>query len=295
MWIFYVLIAVLFWAAVNILDKYIIGHELKDPYLVTTVFGLTTYTLFVFIALANGSVGVPVVVAIMAMLAGFSYCLAVIFYYKSMQGMEVSHLALIMATGPLFVAVASFFIFQEKLSFINYTGIVLIMAGAMIISHKKMVKKKNDKKRKSVSKFIYIIPFVLVGLMSCRNLLMEYVSSEVGFMPMIFWMGLGGLIVPLSLLIFHHPHLKKKAEKGVIHLCVSGILSALALIAFARALTEGSVTLSTALLSTKPMIVFLAATFLSFFHPNIILEKQSKKLLVKKIVAMFIIVAGGIF
>ncbi|MBT5503197.1 EamA family transporter [Candidatus Falkowbacteria bacterium] len=288
LWIIFTLIAMLLWTVVNIMDKYIIGHELRDPILVTTVFGFTIYLLFILVAVLNGGVIIPVWMVIMAMLAGIIYSTGLGFYYMAMKKVEVSRLAPMLSTEPLLISAIAFFVFQERLSIMNYIGILLIITGAVLITHR-----KSEAKSK-LFKF-YVFAFVAMMFFALRNILIKYVSSGIDFWPMLFWFGIGGIVVPLVLLVVHHPHIREKAKVGIIHLCFVAILSGLALIFFTKAISLGSVSLVSALMATKPMLVFFAATFLSFFYPKIILERHSRKVLLKKTMAIGLIVAGGIF
>ncbi|NQT50048.1 EamA family transporter [Candidatus Kuenenbacteria bacterium] len=287
-WILFTIIAIVIWTVVNIMDKYIIGHEVRDPVLVTTVFGLTIYLLFILFGLINGHVLIPWTMILVSMLGGLLYSVGTGTYYLSMKKIEVSRLVPILAIEPLIIAVASFFLFAERLTLMNYVGIIAIVLGAIIISHKKSISKVTHKG-------FLILPFVAMGMFAFRNILIKYITLEISFWPMLFWFGVGGLLVPLILLIFHHPHIREKAKSGIIHLCFIALLSGLALISFTKAISIGSVSLVSALMSTKPMLVFFVATFLSFFYPKIILERHSRAVLLKKTVAIALIVAGGIF
>ncbi len=288
LWIVFTLVAMLLWSAVNILDKYIIGHELRDPILVTTIFGFSISLLFIFLGLFTGAIIIPVKYMLLSMLGGLVYATAIIFYYSAMKKIEVSRIVPIIATEPLIIAIVAFFLFGESLKLIQYIGIGLIVFGAILITHKKYGDKVNMHK-------FYAMAFLCTLLFGLRNILIKYVTIGVDFWPMLFWLGVGMFIAPLILLFFHHPHIREQAKKGVLHLCLTALLSGLALIFFTKAISIGSVSLASALLATKPMLVFFIATFLSFFHPDIIVEKHTKKVLLKKMTAVALIVAGGIF
>jgi len=53
-WLYLVIATIVLWTIVNLFDKYIISHELRDPVLVVTIFGLTSCLLFVGFALIVG-------------------------------------------------------------------------------------------------------------------------------------------------------------------------------------------------------------------------------------------------
>ena len=170
----------------------------------------------------------------------------------------------------------------------NYFGIAFVAVGAALISWQ-----KTDPKKKMTKYFVAMA--VAVVLFATRNILIDQVTLKADFWPVMFWVGLGGVIVPLLLILFHHPHIRKQAEKGVWHLLFSGLLSGLALIAFTKAISIGSVTVVSAFLATKPLLVLVLATLLSFWHPKVIRERHSSSAMLIKVVATALIVSGAIF
>ena len=118
--------------------------------------------------------------------------------------------------------------------------------------------------------------------------------DQVEIWPVLFWFAIGGIVVPIFLFIFHHPHLRKHAKKGVKHITINALISALALFAFIRAISLGPVSLVVALVSTKPLLVFIGATLLSYYRPKFISERHTGKVLVQRILATMMIVVGGI-
>ena len=288
LWIVFTLIAILLWTVDNIMDKFILDHEVRDPILVTTVFCFTTYLLFIMFAALSGPIALPIKMLMIALASGLVYSVALGLYYYAMSGEEVSRFIPILSIDPLIIAVAAFFLFRERLALLSYLGIILIIAGAILIAHKQYGNKAKARK-------FFIIAFGAMILFSLRNILFKYMTESAEFWPTMFWFAVGGLIVPVVLLILHHPHIRQKAEKGIAHLLLVALFSAVGLIFFLKAISLGSVSLSSALVAGKPMLVFLVATFLSFFYPKIIVEAHSKKVLIKKAIAIGLIVLGGVF
>ncbi|PIR93977.1 hypothetical protein COT97_03695 [Candidatus Falkowbacteria bacterium CG10_big_fil_rev_8_21_14_0_10_39_11] len=286
-WVLFTLIAMLFWTAVNILDKYIVSHELRDPILTTTIFGVTLYLLFIIFAVLSGTITTSISVIILSLVAGICYTIALLGYYYSMQRLEVSRFVPILAVEPLVISILAFIFFAEKFSWVAYLGILFIVAGSILISHEKASQKKHSKK-------ILLLAFLAMAVFAIRNLLIEAATLVETVPTVMFWFGVGGIIIPIGLIIFHHPHLREKAEKGVQHLIVTGILSAMAMIFFTKAISVGPITLVVAFISTKPLLVFIVATLLSFLHPKILRERISTSILLKKSLATAFIVAGGI-
>ena len=288
-WVFYALGAMLLWTVVNILDKYIISHELRDPTMVMIVFGFVIYLVFIVAAFVfGGPVALPLGLKYAAILAGICYSIALWFYYHVMQKEELTRFVPIMAMEPFVIAIIAFFMFDERFKWLNYLGMLLIVGGAIVIT----IKKYHSKIR---ARYLLVFALLAVLFFAIRNILFKYATQTPDyFWPVMFWAGVGGILLPILLFIFHPPHLRKKGWEGVYHLAFNAVLSGAAVILFAKAITIGTVSLSSALVGTKPLIVFIIVTFLSFFHPKIMRERHSPAVLIKKSIATILIVIGGV-
>ncbi|OGF32224.1 hypothetical protein A2533_02265 [Candidatus Falkowbacteria bacterium RIFOXYD2_FULL_35_9] len=286
-WILYTLGAILLWTVVNVLDKHIISDDLKDPKLVTTLFGVQVYLLYIIFALINGSISAEWTVIVWSMISGLVYSSAIYYYYTVMQDQEVTRFVPLFALTPAFIAIVAYFMFGEKLDLIHYVAIFIIMVGAVVLTHEKKKKTKNGY-------MVLFLTMLTVLLFSTHTMIFDYTLNFAGVGPILFWFGIGGLILPLILYIFHHPHIKAKAKQGVSLLIVVITLSAIGMIFLIKALAIGSVVLITALIATKPLLVFLLATFLSFTHPKFIREKHSMPVLIQKGIGIVLIVIGGV-
>lgn len=289
-WITLSLIALALWAIVNILDKYVIDHELKDPIFVTAIFCLTASILLIGSALLLGLKEASFFVIGLAIASGLLYSGAIYLYYHIMRGEEVSRLVPLISIEPIFIALGAFLFFGEQLGWQHYLGILLVVLGAILISREGA----SSLREKLRLGRLHWLALLMVLFFSAKNLLVKYLFQGNDFWSIMFWFGVGGLILPILFFAFHRPRLKGKFKRGIEHLIVSAIFSSLALIFFSQALKIGSVSLVIALVATKPMLVFLCATLFSFICPKIIFEKHSFKILLLKISATVMIVIGGI-
>ena len=284
------MLALVLWSIVNILDKYVVDHELRDPVFVTAIFCLAASILLIGCSMFFGLQAVSLLVIILAMITGLMYSLAIYLYYTVMKGEEVSRLVPFISIEPLFIALGAFLFFGEQLGWQHYLGILLVVLGAILIAREK----SSNKFEKLRLQYLHWLALLMVLLFSGKNLLIKYLFFDNDFWTIMFWFGLGGLVLPILFFVFHHPRIRGKFRRGCEHLIVSAVFSSIALILFSQALNIGSVSLVIALIATKPLLVFLAATFCSFIFPKIICEKHSLKILSVKILATIMIVVGGI-
>jgi drug/metabolite transporter (DMT)-like permease len=286
-WILFTYIAIVLWTLVNILDKYIVTRELKDPIIVTSFFCFFFFLLTLIVALLNGGLLIAWPLLLLCLLAGILYSSALWSYYYILAKEDVSRFVPVLATGSIYTAILAFIFLNEAFSPLVYFGIILIVAGAILVSYKKRFFKWRIRKYLIIGLFIVLL-FVF------RDLLVKYVANQTDFISVLFWVGVGAIIVPTIVLVFYHPKLKRKGRKAIMHLGLVGILSASAFIFFTKALTIGHITLVSGLLATKPLFVFILATIISYYHPKIIREKLSRAILTQKAIAIILIVVGSI-
>ena len=283
-WLVLISAAIIIFAAENILDKFIVYKELKDPLLLTVVFGLVLYIFYILFAVFFGSVFLPLNLALLGIIAGALATAGIALYYYIMQKEEVSTFVTILALEPLVVTLVSFFLFRERLTAFDYVGIVLLVSGAILISHKKQ--------RSSAKTRLLILSFLAMFIFSVRNIIFKYEAAAGAQNAVFFWFGLGGLIVAAVLYAIHHPHIRARAKRGAKHVAMLAVLGAFGLLFFTKAIAVGSVSLTTAFLSAKPLVVLIMVAVLSSFRPKIVSEKFSRVELIKKISAGALIVAG---
>jgi len=280
-WIIFASITVIFFAVANILDKYVASNDIRDSVYLTFILSVTMFVIFSCLGFVGGHILIPYNIAIIAVLAGVSYSIAVWIYYFVIERMEVTKFMPIIALTPAIIAVVSFFFFSEHLKLINYLAILIIIIGVIVISHQKHLP--------SSKKYYYLIAFISIIFFAIRDLLIKYCTMNVEHLwAVLFWAGLGGAIVPIFLIIFHHPHLRKKAKAGI------GLVDVIGLVSYTKAISLGSVALAASFIATKPLIVLILALIVSAVSSKIIREKFNRQTIIKKIVGTILIVLGGI-
>lgn len=281
-------IAALIWTAVNVIDKYIIGKEIRDPYLATVIQGIVAFILFGIFSIIWGSFYLLSINMILwSVLAGIFYSLAILFYYLALEKVEVSRFAPVLSSIPIFVLIFAFIFLNERLLPIHYLGIVFIVFGAAIISYKKV----KGKVQLGLGIFLTVFSAILFAI---RSTILKYVETSHDIWSIAFWLGIGCFITSIIIFACHHPHIKKKSKKGIGHLYIIHSLRTAGFLLYFVAISIGSVSLVTALVEIKSVLIFLIATFLTFFFPKIIKEKISLEIAAQKVIAIVIIIIGVI-
>lgn len=282
LWFWFALIATILWGIVAIIQKHAITDELKDPLIATTLLGLTFFLPLSFFSLFIPVSTTPSVI-FLSLLTGILYALAFLFYIKSVQLDEISRVMPVVMSYPLLVAILSFIILGEVFTLTNYAGIILIIFGVILISTK-----KHMTFRKAVLPFT----FLALTFYALRTITIKLAVLEEPFLTTLPWVGLGGLLVALMIMARHHPHLRKASYLGVEHLIISNMLIIIAFLSFVYALSIGTASLVTVILSSEMLFVFLIATGLSKTHSHMIREEMRGSTLLLKAVAIALTLMG---
>ena len=127
------ILAPLIWASINILDKYVSTHKVKNPLSFTFLAGLVNLLAGILIALFinwNYPFSSLLAPAITGILFGTQYY----FWYFIYKHEDASHLIGLIYLYPLVVALLSFIFIKEILSISSYFGLGFILIGVLVLS-----------------------------------------------------------------------------------------------------------------------------------------------------------------
>jgi len=288
-WIIYTFIAVIFWTIVELIDKYVLDYEVKDPIIATIVCGVATFIVFQIAALRYGDFfGMSLKVIVIAIFAGILYNLSTWFYYIGMQKEDMSTFIPLLSIAPLFVLPLGFIFFGERFTLSTYSGIFLTIVGAILISYKKT----RSKARLTSGLFFAIYIAIIYAV---RAVVLKYITTLADIWALMFWIAVGGIIVSIIMYLSYRKKVQKTiSKKGFSHLILSGILTAFGFFAGFFAVAKGSVTLVTALFNIQPMFAFIAVITIIKSYPKLIKERMSKHIMFKKFIAIVLMIIGTV-
>ena len=222
---------------------------------------------------------------ILALAAGSCQVIGVWFYYQSIQDEDVSKMMPLYSIAPIFVALLSWAFLGEVFSKLIYLGILLIIAGSFILSYKK----GNHKITLNPLLFIVILSTLIFAF---RALFIKMATLQAELWPVFFWIGLGTLIPSIVFLVIHR--IRRNQLKAIEHFFIVDIISQGGYILNLLAISAGPIALVSALTQTKPLLVFIFATFVTLFKPKFIKEDLTRTLVIRKIIAIVLIIAGSL-
>lgn len=283
LWVLFALTAALCAAVVDLIDKYVVSNEVKDPIYATVVSGFTGAALLIAISFVGDPTLLSLPVIIIATLAGAILRAGVVVYYRALAEEEVSRVAPVLCSESLFVVLFALLFFHESFAPMTYVGIIAIVLGAALIS--------THLTSMRVSKG-FIFALVAAMMFALRAIMIKYGTQSTSVWPLLFWIGLGQAMVSGLLLTVHHGHIMDMSKNGLSHLVSGAIIAHVGFISFTLALAYGPVTLVAALIQLQPFMVFLIVTASSIYTPRILKERLDHRTIVQKFSAILLVSVG---
>lgn len=311
-WFVLTIISYLMLALVNLGDKFIVDKLLKSS---------RTYT---FIVCVLG--GIVILLApwflywpgfsffIINMFAGFLFALALWSMYEALKNGETTRVAVVIGSIiPVFTIFFSLFFLKEKFTINQWTGVLFLIIGMVIISF--VISRRNKwkdffKRLGSIFYGSYDKKWIFLAILSAflyalYFIVTKYAYSRQEFLSSFIWIKSGSALLVLLFLFdkktraeikqnFITKQRKRKKTKGTF-VFVNQFIGALASFAQNYAVYLGPVAIINALQGVQYAFLLILGIILSKFFPKILKEDISKKTLIKKIIAIIAVAIGLYF
>lgn len=279
---------------VHILDSHLISRRMPGlrAYLlpvgvIILIYSLVTFFIF---PLPEGIGTWPLLVAITSGLLR-STALCILLYILKTE--EVSWASPLFHTYPVFVAIMAMPLLGEVLGHMQWLAIVIVVAGALIISFKRS---------SSGSATWFGKPFFfLTGaslLMALADVSSKYALEYLSFWN-IYWISsfcMSGIFLLVSLrpAVLREVINMTRRNSAMAMIAFNETLAMFGIVLIFRAMESGPVSMVSTISSSRPIFVFALALLINRFLPNFILEGQSSRgVLMIRLIAIAMI-AGGI-
>lgn len=301
-WFFIALGAPFLWALVNIADQYLISkysdrekeHSSGGLVLFSSLIGLGIATIIylfvdnVFIVSSND--------ILILVFTGFLTVTWIILYLYALEVEEVSNVAPWFLTVPMFGYVFGNIFLGETLAINQIIGAIITIIGMILIS----IDFSGEKKRIKYKPAIYML--VACVLVAISGILFKYVTVENNFWVSSFWeyagLGLTGLVLYVFVPKYRREfmHMNNTGGRKIFFVNTASELATISgnlLTNFALLLAP--VTMVYLVGSFQPAIVLGLTLLGTKFFPHIVKENITRKILIPKIIAIFILIVGSIF
>lgn len=286
-WIFFSLLSTLILSIGNIADKYILTKWIRNPIVSVILFGITGLFASFIIYVTRG---IPILSGTniaFALIAGIINISSIYFYYLAIKMEEITRVTSLIYTTPLFVSILSAIFLGEIFDLIKYTGIILLIIGAIIISSKNF--------RFNFSRaFLFVAFYCFIG--AVIDIITKYILSYTDFWTIFSYTRIGAIFALIPIIFFNFHEIRFTVKQHGIKVIGMTVLSEafqlLGILSFIIALSTGYVTLSNALTSTEPFFTLLFVLLLSNFYPNVLKEEIDKSTIFLKFIAISLMFVG---
>lgn len=295
-WFLLALLPPALWSVTNHIDKYLLAKFFK---------GGGVGALMVFSSLI-GIFLLPIIVLIhpevlrfdnnsfLIALNGFLYILAVLPYFYALQKDEASITVPLFQLIPVFSYVLAFLVLGESLTSYQMLGGLFIVTGAVGISLD-----LSEKKKIKFKKEVFWLMFLSSSIFSLNFLLFKFFAIQSDFWFASFWEYMGFAIFSVLLMFFVKNYrvqfITVLKTNRVYVLGINGIneiVNILAKVSFNFASLLTPVTMVWVVNGLQPFFVFLYGVILTLLFPHISQENITKKSLLQKVLAIFVMFVG---
>ncbi|OGI63838.1 hypothetical protein A3A95_00110 [Candidatus Nomurabacteria bacterium RIFCSPLOWO2_01_FULL_39_18] len=298
-WFFIALGAPFLWALVNISDQYLVAKYSTGR---RGSGGLVLFSslIGVFVAVAigiftSGLFDIPLQDKVLLIATGGIMIAWIIFYLLALQIEDVSSVVPWFLTIPIFGYVLGYIFLGETLSVEQLLGSLVILLGVFLIS----IDFSREKKKLKWRLALYMLSSCL--LIAVAAIIFKYVTVSENFWISSFWeyVGLGGFGIIIFLFVPKYRRefifMNKQGGEKIFTLnALSEILNIVGNLLASYALLIAPVALVFMAGSLQPAIVLFLTLFATKFFPNIAKENLSRRVLLPKIAAIFIIIIGSV-
>ncbi len=283
-------------AVATLISKWLLVKEIPEP--VTFTFYIGVLNLLALVLIPFGVVIPGMTQLGIALLSGVAYAWAMYMLAKALTTDEASRVApMVGGLQPIFVALFALWFLPEVFIKSQYLGFGLIIVGSILIALK-IGKAKFSFHRKKI--FTHSLKYILFSSalfgLSYASLKLVYIQQ--GFISGFFWTRVGTFLFVLVLALIPgnwkiiKKSSKKSGPKAKGWFMIGQVLGALSFLLVSYAISIGPVTIINALQGVQYVILFVLAVILSRNFKHLLDEPLTKKIVIQKVVAIALILAG---
>lgn len=287
-WALLAILSALLWAFCNILDKLVVSKYVSKPLVPVLFSGLIGLCLSGGIYSIRGFESLSLAHWGLGLLAGVLYSLMMFFYFKSIQLEEVSKVLPLYYLSPMFLIVIAAVFLGELFTPLIYLGMFFLVAGAIAISSDEGFSLKFSKG------FWFMI---LAGLcIAINQTLTKFLLDHADYWTIFGVIRIGGFLALTPFFLGHFQDLREMSQKNgvkpILVITLSEGLNLGAVLISTLAASIGFISLVNALQSIHPFFLLILTTLFSIFWPQILEEKITRPILIRKAVSIAVMFVG---
>ncbi len=277
---------------VNIIDSHLLSRRMPSlaallfpVAIIHIIYGLVVFAIFPFPEdLSVEQLGIAVGSGILR-----GGAVTVMLYTMTRE--EVSQVIPVVYTYPIFVGIMAVIILGEQLLWLHWLAIVIMVAGAILVS----LKRTQTGTGLRLGKSFYLL-LVSSLLMAGADVASKYALSYISFWNMFslsaFCMSSLFLLVSLPANVFKELKGMERPGSAMALLALNEALAPIGILLAFRAIQEGPVSLVSTIIGSRPIFVFIYALALTRIRPDFLEWYPTRATLVLRLTGTVMIVGG---
>lgn len=308
LWLSITIISYLLFAVVFLVDKYLLTGPIGNPKVLTFYIGLMG--ALGILAVPFGIISpAPAVAIVTALATGAIRIWATYYYFRALQTSEASRIiTAVNAVQPVISVCLAWIISRGAavLEIKELAAFALILAGSVVIMAEKNIFSRSTLRFSAISAFLFSLSFIgakrVYEYFAALSLAPAILNLDKGFASGFLWMGFGSLLAALAFLLSPSARqviFAKKREAGAGK--IAGVfLANQSAGAMAFILQNYAVNLAplafvaviNALAGVQYIFLFVFTVIISTYFPKILKEKTTLPIVIQKLAAIALIIAG---
>ena len=277
---------------VSIFDSYILSRRLPTLNSYLLLLGIFHGTAAIVIWLFQPfPADVQVLPLLAALGSGILSGTSTIITLNVVRSGEISRIIPVVSISPIFVALFAVPLLGEVLNFRDWSGILLTVTGAILISTQKS---SIDKKVIIIKSFYALVLASLLYALS--SIVTKYALESLSFWNLYsanaFCMAILFIIFSARPSTFRQIRVLPRRNMVLISVVIAESAIVVAVILSNLAIQKGPVSLVSTVISIRPAFVFLFTLILSRFFPGMLNEKLTRGIALLKFIAIAMVVGG---
>ncbi len=291
-WVSTAIFAASMQAVVSIIDSHLLARRmigLKAFILVMGIIQLIySFLLYLFFPWPTS---MPFTVILAVIGAGICGATAVLITLFVLEREEVSKVIPISNTSPIFVAIIAAVMLGETIIPLQWAAIFIVVVGAMMITAEKSGVTNTGRLKKPVLLLFIASLSGAIGTVLCKYA-MTYISYWNTYSMALTVASIEILVIAFRTASFRQWIDMPRRTSSLALLVLDEFMALSASVIYMRAISLGPVSLVSAVMTVRQVLVMVFSVILSFVLPGFLIESAGKRVLVIRFIAITLIVGG---
>ncbi|MDI6777847.1 MAG: EamA family transporter [Patescibacteria group bacterium] len=302
-WLLVAFIAPFFWALVNIFDVYFVSEIYEDEYEGTVIMGLFQVIPWLMVPFVRFEIPALGIIG-WSILGGLSALAAMFFYFKALfHARDIATIQVFWNLVALAVPILAFILIGERLTKMQYLGILVAFSGVVFITLDKSIRGKNIKR-------LAAIMSAAILFFSLSMIIQEHVYSQTNFFGGLIFFSVGYFVGGVLLFGFRRTNMTRRLvhlnKKYFFWFIGAELVTQIGVVASQRAIfLSPSVSFVALIESLQPAFILilsallfalLGLSFVKFGKRDVLRKLYAEQIAAKKSkIFAIVIMAIGIF